>query len=224
VLVDSACERDRVDAGAGAFGSIAQEWARPVPVRPLARLWVGPADFPLLDRVRSHEDSLVLRVSDLKDSLFAESSGGEPLDDGYELRFELREGLLSELAEFAELQRAFYSWLDVLLEMVEVLAARIRKLEHEMERACRERHPVTAQLRQVPGVGPITALAYVLKVEDPTRFAKSREVGPFLALVPRERCSGENQPQLGIPPRGDAMLSCPGTIGSFGSSSSPSTT
>ena len=101
---------------------------------------------------------------------------------------------------------SLFPGLDVLLEMVEDLSARIRKLDHEIERACRERHPVTAQLRQVPGVGSITALAYVLKVEDPTRFAKSREVGPFLALVPRERSSGESRPELGIPPRGDAML------------------
>jgi transposase len=95
---------------------------------------------------------------------------------------------------------------DDLLETVEIFSKRIQKLDREVERACRERHPVTARLRQVPGVGPITALAYVLKVEDPTRFAKSREVGPFLALVPRERSSGESRPELGIPPRGDAML------------------
>ena len=103
-------------------------------------------------------------------------------------------------------QECLFPGLDVLLEMVEILSSRIRKLDCEVERACRERHPMTTQLRQVPGVGPITALAYVLKVEDPTRFAKSREVGPFLALVPRERSSGESRPELGIPPRGDAML------------------
>lgn len=96
--------------------------------------------------------------------------------------------------------------LDVLLETVEQLTARIRRLDREVERASQERHPVTLLLRQVPGVGPITALAYVLKVEDPTRFAKSREVGPFAALVPRQRSSGAQQPELGIPRRGDAML------------------
>jgi transposase len=102
---------------------------------------------------------------------------------------------------------SLFPGLDDLLEMVEVISKRIQKLDREVERACRERHPVTARLRQVPGVGPITALAYVLKVEDPTRFAKSREVGPFLALVPRERSSGESRPELGIPPPGgDAML------------------
>jgi transposase len=103
-------------------------------------------------------------------------------------------------------QESLMPGLDALLEMVEMLSVHIRRLDREVERACRKRHPATAQLRQVPGVGPITALAYVLKVEDPTRFAKSREVGPFLALVPRERSSGESRPELGIAPRGDAML------------------
>ena len=93
-----------------------------------------------------------------------------------------------------------------MLEGVEMLSERIRKLDRDIEQACEQRYPQTRLLRQVPGVGPITALAYVLKVEDPTRFAKSREVGPFLALVPRERSSGESRPELGIPPRGDAML------------------
>lgn len=103
-------------------------------------------------------------------------------------------------------QGEVFPGLDVLLEMVEHLTARIRRLDREVEQMSRERYPATALLRQVPGVGPITALAYVLKVEDPTRFAKSREVGAFVALVPRQRASGASQPELGIPRRGDAML------------------
>jgi len=103
-------------------------------------------------------------------------------------------------------QAALWPGLDVLLDMVETLSTRIRELDREVERASAERHAVALHLRQVPGVGPITALAYVLAVEDPRRFAKSREVGPFVALVPRAHASGESQPQLGIPRRGDAML------------------
>ena len=103
-------------------------------------------------------------------------------------------------------QEALLPGLDVLIEMVEVLSERIRRLDREVEQACQERHPATAQLQQVPGVGPITALAYVLKIEDPTRFSKSREVGPFVALAPRERSSGEQRPELGIPSRGDELL------------------
>ena len=55
-------------------------------------------------------------------------------------------------------------------------------------------------------MGPITALTFVLTVEDPSRFPKNREVGAYLGLVPRQRESGERAPQLGIGKSGDAGL------------------
>jgi transposase len=58
----------------------------------------------------------------------------------------------------------------------------------------------------VKGVGPITALAYVLTLENPQRFVKSRDVGPYLGLVPKQEDSGESQPQLGISKAGDTMV------------------
>ncbi len=70
----------------------------------------------------------------------------------------------------------------------------------------RERYPETQLLRQVSGVGPITALYYVLTIEDPSRFAKSRSVGAYLGLRPKQRDSGEQKPQLRITKAGDALL------------------
>jgi transposase len=64
----------------------------------------------------------------------------------------------------------------------------------------------TKLLRQVKGVGPITALAYILTVENPDRFAKSREVGPYLGLVPKLEESGDSKPQLGISKAGDRLM------------------
>jgi len=61
-------------------------------------------------------------------------------------------------------------------------------------------------LRQVNGVGPVTSLAYVLTLETPQRFKKSRDVGPYLGLVPQQEDSGDSQPQLGISKAGDRML------------------
>ena len=61
-------------------------------------------------------------------------------------------------------------------------------------------------MRQVKGEGPLTSLAYVLTVENPDRFAKSREVGAYLGLVPKQEDSGDSQPQLGINKAGDMML------------------
>ena len=55
-------------------------------------------------------------------------------------------------------------------------------------------------------MGPLTALAFVLTLEDPSRFAKSKEVGPALGLVPRRDQSGDRDPQLPITKTGNAFL------------------
>ncbi len=96
--------------------------------------------------------------------------------------------------------------LEPLLETIEQLTATIRQMDREVERVCRERYPETKLLRQVPGVGPITALYYVLTIEDPSRFAKSRSVGAYVGLRPKQRDSGEQQSQLRITKTGDALL------------------
>jgi transposase len=62
-------------------------------------------------------------------------------------------------------------------------------------------------LRQVEGIGPLTALTFVLSVEDPYRFEKSRTVGAYLGLVPATDRSGERDPQKRISKEGDEMLS-----------------
>jgi transposase len=69
-----------------------------------------------------------------------------------------------------------------------------------------EKYGHTKLLRQVKGVGPITSLAYVLTVENPERFPQSRDVGPYLGLVPKQEDWGESQPQLGISKAGDRMV------------------
>jgi len=96
--------------------------------------------------------------------------------------------------------------LETLLDTIEQLTTTIRQMDREVERLCQERYPETKLLRQVPGVGPITALYYVLTIEDPSRFAKSRSVGAYLGLRPKQRDSGEQKPQLRITKAGDALL------------------
>jgi transposase len=61
-------------------------------------------------------------------------------------------------------------------------------------------------LRQVKGIGPLIALTYVLTLEDPYRFAKSRTVGSYLGLRPRQKESGDSAPQLGITKAGNTHL------------------
>lgn len=93
-----------------------------------------------------------------------------------------------------------------LLTTLADLTDRIRAYDHQVETAMVERYPAGQILRQVPGVGSLTALAYLLVIEDPTRFRKSREVGPYLGLVPRQSQSGDREPQLSITKAGDPLL------------------
>lgn len=95
---------------------------------------------------------------------------------------------------------------EPLLRQIEGLTHEIRGLDREIEQLCRERYPETAALRQVPGVGALTALCFLLTLEDPARFPKSRSVGAFLGLRSRQRASGESKPQLRITKAGDRLL------------------
>jgi transposase len=93
-----------------------------------------------------------------------------------------------------------------MLNMIDMLTEEIRRMDRAAEKLCKERYPETGALRQVKGVGALTALGFVLTLEDPSRFAKSRTVGAYLGLRPRLRQSGEQQPQLRITKAGDALL------------------
>jgi transposase len=92
------------------------------------------------------------------------------------------------------------------VQALEELTLRIKLLEREISDQARSKYPDTAWLEQIPGVGPITALYFILKIEDPARFKRARDVGAFLGLCPRRDQSGENDPQLRISKRGDAYL------------------
>lgn len=89
---------------------------------------------------------------------------------------------------------------------LEELSLQIKLLDREIIALARSKYADTAWLEQIPGVGPITALYFVLKIEDPARFKRARDVGAFLGLCPRRDQSGENDPQLRISKRGDAYL------------------
>jgi transposase len=73
-----------------------------------------------------------------------------------------------------------------------------------LETVSEEYYPETDLLRQVEGVGPLTALTFVLTLEDPHRFERSRCVGAYLGLVPASDRSGDRDPQKRISKEGDA--------------------
>ena len=87
------------------------------------------------------------------------------------------------------------------------LTETIRDYERRIERVCKESYPrETGLLQQVPGVGALTSLTFVLTLEDPDRFETSRAVGAYLGLVPAQERSGERDPQKRISKEGDEML------------------
>lgn len=98
------------------------------------------------------------------------------------------------------------SALAPVLEMIESLNGQIGELDRKVEALCTDRYPETRRLDQVPGVGPVTALAYVLTLEDPSRFVQSRAVGPFVGLAPRRDQSGATDKQLPISKTGNTYL------------------
>lgn len=92
------------------------------------------------------------------------------------------------------------------MTMLAEIEGKIDELDTEIERVSREQYPETSLLRQVSGVGPVTALAFVLTVVDPNLFSRGRDVGAYLGLVPRRSQSGGSDPQLTISRSGDTYL------------------
>jgi len=115
--------------------------------------------------------------------------------------------------------------LGPIVEQIGSLTERIRDYDRQLETIAKERYPETELLRQVEGIGPLTALTFVLTVEDPHRFEKSRSVGAYLGLVPATAQSGDRDPQRRISKEGDEMLrkllvgSAHYILGPFGSDS-----
>jgi len=89
--------------------------------------------------------------------------------------------------------------LEAVGEQIKVYDSRLRELASEV-------YPETEMLRQITGVGPITSLAYVLTIEDPTRFSSSRHVGAYLGLVPQQDQSGKTDTPLHISKAGSRLM------------------
>jgi len=92
-----------------------------------------------------------------------------------------------------------------LLEQIDALGVKMRDYDQRIG-AVAAKHPEVERLASVPGVGTLTATAFVLTLGRRERFAHSRDVGSFLGLRPQQRQSGERDPQLGISKSGDKYL------------------
>lgn len=96
--------------------------------------------------------------------------------------------------------------LGPILEEIARLTEQIKDYNNKVETLCKEKYPETELLMQIPGVGYLTALAFILTLEDPRRFRTSRRVGSFLGLVPRQHESGDVSPQLRITKCGNEYM------------------
>jgi len=95
--------------------------------------------------------------------------------------------------------------LEPVLKAVEEITGQMRECDRQIEQM-EPRYPEVVLLTQVYGVGLLIALTFILTLDDPERFAHSRDVGPYLGLTPKQRDSGERQMQLGISKAGDGLL------------------
>jgi len=95
---------------------------------------------------------------------------------------------------------------EPLLKQIEVAGEQITLYDRRIEELADGTYRETKALRQIPGVGPLTALTYVLTLADKRRFSQSRDVGCYLGFRPRRSQSGDSDPQLGITKAGNGYL------------------
>src|SRR4051812_13015198 len=92
-----------------------------------------------------------------------------------------------------------------LLEAINSLTEQILVYDKQIEEAA-SRYPVVERMTTIPCVGTLTALSFVLTVEDPQRLTRSRLAGCFFGLRPKNSQSGEGGPQMGVSQNGDGEL------------------
>lgn len=105
-----------------------------------------------------------------------------------------------------EIPSSLSAALAPVLEQIAALTDGIRAYDRELEAMATQRYPETGLLRQVGGVGVLTALGFVLKLGAPSRLRSNRMAGPYLGLVPRRDQSGARDPELRIAKTGDAYV------------------
>lgn len=192
LITENEQKSDRVDARLlSKLGCLSVDWLHPVYQRSgeahrdllvvRAREALVETRTALINHIRGTVKSFGNRLRSCGSDQFVEVAQAE-------LPVVLQGVLSGVLATLAEIQEQIYSY------------------ECRIKHLCQSKYEQTSWLLQVKGVGPVTALTYVLTIEDAQRFERSRDVGAYLGLVPKKRQSGKRDPQLGISKTGDEML------------------
>jgi transposase len=177
--------------------------------RKLARL--ARADRTLLQPVehRTAEQQAELAVIRARDALVRSRAllvnTARSLAKGFGLRLPASITKTFGARALAGLAENLRTAMTGLLEQIDALGVKIGDYDQRVAEVA-ARHPEVERLASVPGVGTLTAAAFMLTLGRRERFAHSRDVGSFLGLRPQQRQSGERDPQLGISKSGDKYL------------------
>jgi transposase len=96
---------------------------------------------------------------------------------------------------------------EPLLQTIGVLTEQIKTLDRQVEALAAAKYGgATEHMLEVKGIGSLTALCFALTIREPDRFRKSRQVGPYLGLTPRQDQSGERDVEHSISKAGNAYM------------------
>jgi transposase len=164
------------------------------------RLWRPSAAMRDQRQLLRHRDKLVEIRTKVKTSLqhLAMNQGMQK-----KRRLWTRPGM----AQFQQLSMP--GWAGVrredLLQLLKQLNGRVEQLDQAVKQAASQ-HPQAQLLMTQPGVGPVTALAFVLTIGDVSRFAGSKQLTSYLGLVPSEHSSGSKRRLGSITKQGNCFL------------------
>ena len=175
----------------------------------LARL--GRADTKLLSPVRHRgmEAQADLAVPKARDALVAcrtrliNVCRGLVKSSGHRLSKCRSQGFHRQVAE--QIPEPLRPALEPILELLQSVEDTIKRHDKTIEQLAKK-YPDVEVIGQPSGVGTLTALVFLLTLEDKTRFKSSRTVGAYLGLRPRKDQSGDGDPQLRITKAGDPFL------------------
>ena len=176
----------------------------------LAKL--GASDLELLNPITHRSDTAHMDLAQIKarDALVGNRTRLINHVRGTLKPFGIRLGTLTTnvnvVQVYSQIPERLAPALHPLLDNIKQLTSQIRLFDRQIQKLCEECYPETFGLSQVKGVGSMTALAFILTLDDHTRFEKSRDVGSYLGLCPRQSDSGEVVSQLGITKAGNGHL------------------
>jgi transposase len=164
------------------------------------RLWVPDRDERDLRQLVLHRHKLVLIRARVKNELQHLS-----LNKGMQRKRKLWSADGLQLLRALPLKPWASCRREDLLGLLTMLDQQVRKLDEAVEQAA-EAHAAARLLMTQPGVGPNTALAFVLTIGDVSRFRRGKQVASYLGLIPREESSGGRQKLGAITKQGNRML------------------